>query len=145
MISICLLMQLKAQLLSLHLPHKYAQTAKIQVANLTGRLLYALVSSSIRSLLSLVEWLGVFISFWPHEIHIIPCSKYCKPFCSSDVLFICSWLQKKHCWKDELHINFDSVMWKCFVRLDCEAGLGVFEDQVWSRLDFHDALNLTAL
>jgi len=34
-------MQLKAQLLSLHLPHKFAQTAQIQVASLTGRLLYA--------------------------------------------------------------------------------------------------------
>jgi len=33
-------MQLKAQLLSLHLPHKFAQTVQIQVVNLTGRLLY---------------------------------------------------------------------------------------------------------
>jgi len=33
-------MQLKAQLLSSHLPHKLAQTAQTQVANLTGRLLY---------------------------------------------------------------------------------------------------------
>jgi len=40
MISICLLRQLKAQLLSLHLPHKLAQTAQIEVANITGRLLY---------------------------------------------------------------------------------------------------------
>ena len=32
--------QNKAQVLSLHLPHKFAQTAKIQVANLTERLLY---------------------------------------------------------------------------------------------------------
>jgi len=39
MISICLLMQLKAQLLSSH-RHKLAQTAQIQVVNLTGRLLY---------------------------------------------------------------------------------------------------------
>jgi len=33
-------MQLKAQLLSSHLPHKFAQIAQIQVANLIGRLLY---------------------------------------------------------------------------------------------------------
>jgi len=32
--------ELKAQLLSLHLPHKLAQTAQFQVASLTGRLLY---------------------------------------------------------------------------------------------------------
>jgi len=40
MISTCLPAQLKAQLLSSHLPHKVAQTAQIQVANITGRLLY---------------------------------------------------------------------------------------------------------
>jgi len=40
MISICLPRQLKAQLLSSHLPHKFAQTAPIQVPNITGRLLY---------------------------------------------------------------------------------------------------------
>jgi len=33
-------MQLKAQLLSSHLPYKFAQTAQIQVASLAGRLLY---------------------------------------------------------------------------------------------------------
>jgi len=37
MISICLLRQLKAQLLSSHLPHKFAQTAQIQVANISRR------------------------------------------------------------------------------------------------------------
>jgi len=30
----------EAQLLSSHLSHKFAQTAQIQVANITGRLLY---------------------------------------------------------------------------------------------------------
>ena len=40
MIRICLLRQLKAQLLSSQLPHKVAQTAQIQVANITGRFLY---------------------------------------------------------------------------------------------------------
>jgi len=40
MISIFLLRQLKTQLLSSHLPHKFVQTAQIQVANITGRLLY---------------------------------------------------------------------------------------------------------
>jgi len=39
MINNCLLRQLKAQLLSSHLPHKFAQTAQIQVAIITGRLL----------------------------------------------------------------------------------------------------------
>jgi len=39
MISICLLRQLKAQLLSSYLL-KFAQTAQIQVANITRRLLY---------------------------------------------------------------------------------------------------------
>ena len=39
MISICLLRQLKAQLRRSHLPHKFAQIAQIQVANITGRLL----------------------------------------------------------------------------------------------------------
>jgi len=39
MINICLLRQLKAQLLSSHLPHESAQTAQIQVANITGILL----------------------------------------------------------------------------------------------------------
>jgi len=44
MISICLLRQLKAQLLSSHLPHKFAQTGQIQVANITGRLLYSVLN-----------------------------------------------------------------------------------------------------
>jgi len=39
MINICLRRQLKAQLLSSHLPHKLAQTAQIQVVNITSRLL----------------------------------------------------------------------------------------------------------
>jgi len=33
------MLQLKAQLIGLHLPFKFAQTAQIQGANLTGRLL----------------------------------------------------------------------------------------------------------
>jgi len=43
MISICLLMQLKAQLLSSRLPQNFTQTPQIEVASLTGRLLHLLL------------------------------------------------------------------------------------------------------